>query len=749
MSTESNQPDSQADLRTRRFHALFDSAADAIFLQGTDGRVLEANREACERYGYTLEEFRELDPDEILAPEFRRPFPDRIESVQRDQSGVFESVHRARDGTPLPIEANVQMVDFDGEPAVLAVCRDITARKRSQERLRLLEHSIEHSPDPIFWVDEEGRITYANHAAARMLGYSREELLELSVPDIDPGFGPGTWVDHWRKLSERGTLSIETQHRTRAGTTVPVEVHMRLLEFEGRRFNFAVVRDITPRRAAEAEARNTELRLRTVIDHAPLVLWAIDLEGTFTFSEGSGLRALGLTPGQVVGASIFDVYAGAPSVLEDARRALRGESFRSTTSVEGKSFDSHWAPLHDDQRTIIGAIGVAIDVSEQAQLEALLHHSQKMEAVGQLAGGVAHDFNNILQAIRGYTDLALAGIPTDSPEHAHLKVVTQATEQAVALIRQMLAFSRRERIHPEYLDVDGLVRGLTRMLGRVIGEHIDLEVRSGRHAPRIHADPGQIEQVLMNLCVNARDAMPEGGRITIESGVVEFDAQGAAEHTWAHEGKFARLSVTDSGTGIEPGIEDRIFEPFYTTKEVGQGTGLGLATAYAIVKRHGGWIDVESELEQGASFRVYLPCVEAKEEARSVAEQEEAAPGGSETILLAEDEKLVRRWTVDILQRAGYRVLSARDGEEAIGLLERHAGEIDLALVDVIMPKRSGREVFESVRDLRPELPVLFTSGYSFEVIDPGYLPEAELQLLQKPYDSNVLLRRVRDLLDG
>jgi len=384
--------------------------------------------------------------------------------------------------------------------------------------------------------------------------------------------------------------------------------------------------------------------------------------------------------------------------------------------------------------------------AKREQLEEQLRHAQKMEAVGQLAGGVAHDFNNILQVILGNVDMVLADI--DDPETRQpLEEVFQAAGRAADLTRQLLAFSRRQVIRPANLDLNKLVEGILKMIDRAIGEHINLRFRPDRHLGTIYADPGQIEQIVINLCINARDAMPIGGTLTIETENVTIGPDYLNTHQWATQGRYVLLTVTDTGHGIDEATRAQIFEPFFTTKGVGRGTGLGLATVYGIVQQHNGHIQVYSEPGKGTAFKIYIPIVESPPQ--EIHEKiVEPIVGGTETILVAEDEQMVRNLVTNMLQNAGYTVLAASDGEEAIRVFDQHADSIALALLDVVMPKLGGREVMDHIQAHTSTIPFLFSSGYSENAVHTNFVIEEGLHLISKPYGKNELLRAVRKLLD-
>ncbi len=385
---------------------------------------------------------------------------------------------------------------------------------------------------------------------------------------------------------------------------------------------------------------------------------------------------------------------------------------------------------------------------ERLKLEAQLRHAHKMEAVGLLAGGVAHDFNNLLQAIVGYTQLARRLVSEQSPVHKHLGHVMTAADRASSLTRQLLAFSRTEAQQLRPVQINDLVADLVKMLGRVLGDQIELSVRTPPDVGVAMIDYGQIEQALMNLCVNARDAMHDGGRLGIDTSRVELDEAFCAEHPWASPKAYVELTVSDTGPGIPPEIRERIFEPFFTTKEVGKGTGLGLATVYAIVERHGGGITVDSEVGRGSLFRVFLPASGQPQARAPEPWAGEAIAGGSETILVAEDDDDVRTLATTVLQAAGYRVLAAADGDEAIRLMGEKAGDVALAVIDVVMPGKGGLEVRDAIRSSGNRIPIVFSTGYAPAAERNRSPSMAEDPVLLKPYQPADLLRTVRHLLD-
>jgi nitrogen-specific signal transduction histidine kinase/CheY-like chemotaxis protein len=407
------------------------------------------------------------------------------------------------------------------------------------------------------------------------------------------------------------------------------------------------------------------------------------------------------------------------------------------------------SPVTDIEGRVTHFVGVQTDVSERRRLEEQLRQAKKMEAVGQLAAGVAHDFNNLLSVILGYASFAIDRMRPDEPMRADIEEIKRAGERATELTRQLLAFSRRQVLQPRVLDLPELVLGMERMLRRLLGEDVELSLLMTPSPARIHADPTQIEQVILNLAVNARDAMPAGGKLTIETASVQLDSAWAATHHGVKPGPYILIAVTDTGVGIDVATSERIFEPFFTTKEKGKGTGLGLSTVFGIIKQSEGHVWVYSERGQGTTFRVYFPRVDRELAAASVQAPEPATLQGSETVLLVEDDNQVRTLARSILRRYGYNVLDAQNGGEAFLICEQYAAKIHLLVTDVVMPRMSGKQLAERLAPLRPEMKVLFMSGYTENTIVHHGVLDAGVTFLQKPVTPESMLRAVRRLLDG
>ena len=507
--------------------------------------------------------------------------------------------------------------------------------------------------------------------------------------------------------------------------------------------------------------RKSEERLRTVISGAPIVLFAIDPNEVITFSEGRGLAALGKKPGESVGKPVDEIYADSPGVVENIRRALRGEEFTTEVVIGEAAFEARYAPMRDERGGVRGVIGVATDISDRRRAqralleseaalrrsEEQLRHAQKMEAIGVLAGGVAHDFNNLLTVILTKAELLVNGFPPGSPAAQMGAEIQAASTRGALLIRQLLTFSRKEVVSPQVIDLNAVVAELEGMLRGFLQEDIHLICTRAPESALVRADRGQIEQVILNLVANSRDAMPGGGKLRIGVTRVVADESMAREIGIPRPGALCALIVEDSGGGMDAETKGRIFEPFFTTKERGRGTGLGLSTAYGIVKQGGGSITVSSEAGEGATFTVYIPSLEESADPRGAPM---LGPGiGAETILLVEDEAGVRSVAREVLEMEGYNVLEAEDGVKGLQLAMTHQGPIHLLLSDVVMPGMSGRDLAERLSVQRPGIRVLFISGYTDDTVVRRGVRDAKVAFLQKPFTLENLAQKVREVLDG
>jgi PAS domain S-box-containing protein len=628
---------------------------------------------------------------------------------------------------------------------------------KTAETVRRQAMAMDSAADGISIIGENGEHIYVNAAFARMMGHENpESMLGLHWQKIyDPRDIQAIHGKVRESLQASGKWSGQISLHRRDGTVVPVEMAITSL---ANGVTACVGHDISARKEAEKARAEAESKYRTLVEQVAAISYIAELglRGKWHYVSPQIEAITGYSQEEWLASScdwMFHIPAEDHAVVGAAEEAsLRGERYQaeyrivrkdgaviwvSDTAVVARGSDSH--PVME---------GIIVDITERKVLENQLQQSRRMEAVGRLAGGIAHDFNNLLTIIKGYAELAVqrSGIQPDL--RADVQQIENAAERASTLIRQLLAFSRRQVLQPKIIDLNAIVLGLDKLLGRLMGEHIEMVTRCAVNVGHVKADPAQIEQVIMNLVVNARDAMPKGGRLTVETYNVDLDSTYARDHVSVKPGAYVMLAVTDTGIGMSPETVAHIFEPFYTTKESGQGTGLGLSTVYGIVKQSGGYIWVYSEPNKGTTFKVYLPRVAEPVDAKSERTEAPAASKGSETILLVEDEEAVRELASRILSAKGYNVVPAKSVKEAEQWAEEHLDEIHLLLTDIIMPGTSGRELARRIIAKHPQTRVLYMSGYTDNVLAQGGVLEAGLSFLQKPFTPSALVQKVRDVLD-
>ncbi len=675
----------------------------------------------------------------------------------------------AKDGREVWVESNsVVVVDEHGLPVGLrGVNTDIGERKRTEDELKKSEERyrdlVENAHDLIYEHDLKGNYTASNKAGERLTGYSLAESLKLSLlQTVAPDYLEKAKEMLRRKLAGENITAYDLVIIAKDGTRVPVEVSTRLLLRDGVPFGVqGIARDITERKRAEDELRESEERYRLLFDSNPQPMWVYDLATLdFLAVNESAVHHYGYSREDFLAMTIKDIRPeeDIPALRESVARSLKGVDEAGTwkhRKKDGTIIDveitSHLLMFAGRRAELI----LANDITERSRLKAALsaseeqlRQSQKLEAIGQLAGGVAHDFNNLLTVIGGYSSILLNKLPSESPLRPSVEEIKKASDRAAGLTRQLLAFSRKQILQPKVLDLNIVVADLDKMVRRLIGEDIDLLTITTPDLGKVKADPGQIEQVLLNLIVNSRDAMPSGGKLTIETANAVLSADYAISHA-AVGGPYVMLAVSDTGCGMDVELQRQVFEPFFTTKIAGKGTGLGLATVYGIVKQSDGHIWLYSEPGKGSSFKIYLPCID-----EIVADQAGAAanllvPKGTETLLLVEDEDQVRAIVQAILEQQGYNVLTAANGEEAQKLAKLHGPRIQLLMTDVVMPQMSGRELAEQLTSQLPQLKVLYMSGYTDDAIVRHGLLDSKLSFIQKPFDAATAARKVREVLDS
>lgn len=742
-----------------RYRDLVENAHDLIYEHDLEGNYISANKAVEQITGYSLEESFHLNLAQVVAPDYLEKSQELFHrKLAGERVTAYEMEIIAKDGHRVAVEVNSSLVLRDGVPVgVRGIARDITERKLAEEGLRESEERyrllFESNPQPVWVYDLETLAFLAvNESAVHHYGYSREDFLAMTIKDIRPAEDIPALYESVAGSSEGVDAAGIWRHLKKDGTIIEVEITSHLLVFDDRRAELILAHDITERKRAEADL----VRLAAAVEQTADSIVITDLKGNIQYVNPAFERITGYAKEEVLNQNSRILKSGKtdPAVYKELWEMIaRGDVWighLTNRRKDGTLFEERVtiSAIFDESHEIVNYVAVKQDISDFIQLEEQLRQSQKMEAIGQLAGGVAHDFNNLLTVIGGYSSILLNKLDQDSPFRTSVEEIKKASDRASGLTRQLLAFSRKQILQPKILDLNVVVSDLDKMVRRLIGEDIDLLAITDPNLGKVKADPGQIEQVLLNLIVNARDAMPGGGKLTIETANAALSADYALSHA-AVGGPYVMLAVSDTGCGMDAELQKHVFEPFFTTKVTSKGTGLGLATVYGIVKQSDGHIWLYSEPGKGTSFKIYLPCVD-----EIVADQANAAgmplvPKGTETLLLVEDEDQVRQIVQAILEQQGYDVLPAANGEEALKLAELHGSKIDLLLTDVVMPQMSGRELAQELTTILPQLKVLYMSGYTDDAIVRHGLLDASLSFIQKPFDAATAARKVREVLDS
>ena len=655
------------------------------------------------------------------------------------------------------------------QPAVTLSAKTMTEALLSAELLETL-------PDAIVAVDRDGTIVLVNSQAQELFGYDRDELVGQKVELLVPESYRGQHHHHRETFAEtpktrRMGADLDLYGRRRNGSEFPVEISLSPVSTEKGIFVLSAIRDISDRKRIAEELRraNEELHRRTaeqlgeyrsklasIIDSSEDAILSKDLNGIITSWNRGAEHIYGYTPEEVVGKHISLLTpSDRPDEISDIlQRIARGESLEHYESVRVTKDKRHLnvsisvSPLRSATGDIVGASAIVRDVTAQKKAESQLRQSQKMEAIGRLAGGVAHDFNNILGIISACNEFLRDRIDAASEPSPYVDNIKKAIERGTSLTRQLLTFSRTSVVQPRVLDVNERLKDISKLLRPLLGDDVEILVVPKSALAVVEADPGQLDQIVVNLAVNARDAMPRGGKFILETGAVRFDEDFADQHQTMPAGKYVMLAVSDTGHGMDEATISRIFEPFFTTKEIGKGTGLGLATVYGIVKQSAGHILVYSEPGHGTTFKIYLPSADHKIGVASKPEPEAVSPKRQgTTILLVEDDDIMRSLTRQLLQEHGYTVVEASDGKSALEWIESHAEPIDLLLTDVVMRRMSGPELVERLGVSHPTLKVVYMSGYTGELMAEREVLKRGITLLEKPFTRTALLNTIHNTL--
>ncbi len=637
---------------------------------------------------------------------------------------------------------------------------------------------LESLPDAIVAVDREGTIVQVNTQTQNLFGYLRDELIGEKIEILVPESYRAAHHRHRADFAEtprtrRMGADLDLHGRRRNGSEFPVEISLSPVSTDKGMFVLSAIRDISDRKRIAEELRraNEELHQRTteqlgeyrarlvsIIDSSEDAIYSKGLDGIITSWNRGAERIYGYAPEEVVGKhiSILAPDDRRDEIPEILRKIARGEtiehyeSTRVTKDAKTLYVSISISPLRDARGNIVGASAIARDITAQRRAEGQLHQAQKMEAIGRLAGGVAHDFNNILGIISACSEFLRDRIDPAAGSAHYIDNIKKATERGSSLTRQLLTFSKSSSIQPRVLDLNERLRDVSKLLRPLMGDDVEILIVSKSPAAVIEADPGQLDQIVVNLAVNARDAMPRGGKFILETRSEKFDEDFADQHQNMPAGKYIVLAVSDTGTGMDEATVARIFEPFFTTKETGKGTGLGLATVYGIVKQSAGHILVYSEPGHGTTFKIYLPSADHKIGVETKPEVEIVSPKRhGTTILLVEDDEIMRGLTRQLLQEHGYTVVEADDGKSALEVVQSHQGPIDLLLTDVVMRRMSGPELVERLHTSRPDLKVVFMSGYTGELISEREVLKRGVTLLEKPFSRTSLLTTIHTTLGG
>jgi two-component system cell cycle sensor histidine kinase/response regulator CckA len=744
-----------------KYAKMIHSSPDAVTLRSLpDRRYVEVNEGFSRLTGYTAEEVIGKTPSEVGIWSDNSSHAEVLEKLQRDDEvRDVEFEFRTKGGEHRHGTVSATHLTVGTDSYMLSISRDITDRKKTEERLSQLAAIVESSFDAIIGKTLDGTIVSWNAAAEAMYGYSAAEVVGRPIALLAPAEQRREVDQLLDRLAHGEKIGhYETTRIRKDGRKIIVAVTLSpIRDTTGKIVGAsAISRDITERRRVEQDLRQSEARFASLVQDAPYGIFRVTLEGQFLQVNPALVRMLGYqSDAELLERNIqTDVYAKAELRKKHIGDYWRHQDFRDV--------EAHWK-RKNDERIIVRLSGrpverpggelayfevFAEDITEPRSLERQLLQSQKMEAIGRLAGGVAHDFNNLLGVILGQNELLQADFGSNPTLHRRVEAIDQSARRAADLTKQLLAFSRQQFIEPRVLDTNAIVREVEKLLKRLIGEDVELTMHLSPNTGNIRIDPSQLEQILLNLAVNARDAMPEGGKLILETSFVELDETYARQHLGAKAGDFVLLAVSDTGTGMDSQTMARIFEPFFTTKPEGRGTGLGLSTVYGIVKQNNGYVMAYSEVGHGTTFRIYFPSVRATSEVQYQKTDQGEFAKGCETILLVEDEPALRELARELLEANGYKVIEADRGEQAIRLVEDSQAPINLLLTDVVMPGIGGKQLATRLLELRPGLQVLYMSGYTDDVINNrGVLCENTL-VLPKPFSRAILLRRVREALD-
>jgi len=741
-----------------RLRTILQTTADGFWIIDMQGRVTDVNESYLAMSGYDREEVLGASIGALDAEEEPEGTRARIRRIMEEGSELFEARHRRKDGTILPLEVSATYMKEGEDGIFICFARDLSDKKEREERINLLAQMLDTAPGSITVHDEEGRFLYANQKTLELHGYDdRDEFMSLNLGELDTPESAALMEERVQQIVEGGGASFQVFHFRRDGSSFPLEIWTKAIQWSGKPAILSVATDISERKAAEEALWANQEKYQALFDQSLDGIYLHDLEGNILDVNQEALNQSGYSRDELLTMSVFDFLPDTSmrvQIIETWKGWEPGDSFK-IEEYHIRKDGGHYPVEIKTGKVRFGGLerilAVTRDLTDSRQLEEQLRQSQKMEAVGRLAGGIAHDFNNMLNVILGHAELGMEAIPADHALAGDLQEIREAAGRSAELTRQLLAFARRQTVEPRVLDLNQAVESLLSMLRRLIGEDLNLLWEPGALQHPVRMDPAQLDQILANLVVNARDAISElVGTITIETEELEVDEEAAAANPEFRPGRYAVLSVSDDGCGMDEETRQLVFEPFFTTKPTGSGTGLGLSTVYGVVSQNEGFIHVYSEPGQGSTFRIHLPIHEPETTGgKASSSQAESAPVGNETILLVEDEPAILHLGKRMLERLGYKALTASTPGEALAIAREYPGEIHLLVTDVVMPEMNGRELAKRLLTIYPGMERLFVSGYTADVIAHHGVLEEGVNFLQKPFSMRALGEKLREVLEA